>query len=273
VIFSFSAVFELDTWRLLRLEAHDAFTNMAIDEAVLNARVEGSVPDTLRFYRWKPSAVSVGKFQQVEKEVQIENCRLLDVDIVRRITGGGTVYHDADNEITYSVVAGKDGLKAKDIADVYAKVYSGLVETLRIFGVTADFGEGSAKTCPNLTINDRKISGSAQCHKRSVVLQHGTILVKVDFEKMFTCLRVPWAESCMQVARVAKSRITSLQDELGKSILQDEMCEALIEGFQRALDIKLVTGELTGHERAFAERLRRQKYSSDDWIFQGRSGD
>lgn len=255
----------MGSWRLLKLETHDAFTNMAIDEAILNARMEGLVPDTLRFYRWKPSAVSIGKFQRVENEVQLENCKQRGVDVVRRITGGGTVYHDSEDEITYSVVANKESLEADDIADVYARIYSGLTGALGVLGVTADFNEGNSRACPNLTANGRKISGSAQCHKRGVVLQHGTILAKVNLERMFTYLRVPWARSCMQVVSVARHKITSLYDELGRNVSTAEVNHALIEGFQKALNIELVNGELTLYERELAERLCKQKYANDDW--------
>jgi lipoate-protein ligase A len=239
--------------------------NMAIDEAILDARIEGLTTDTLRFYRWEPSAVSIGKFQKAENEVQLENCTERGIDVVRRITGGGTVYHDAEDEITYSVIASKESLKANDIADVYARIYTGLTEALGILGVTADFNEGNEKACPNLTVNGKKISGSAQCHKRGVVLQHGTILAKVNLKKMFTYLRVPWAKSCMQVVSVARHKITSIYNELGKSVSEAEMNHALVEGFQRALGIELVDGELTPHERELAERLCRQKYASTDW--------
>lgn len=271
LIFPFWTVFTLNTWRLLRLETHDAFMNMAIDEAILTARIEGHITDTLRFFRWKPSAVSIGKFQKVQNEVQLENCKQRGIDVVRRITGGGTVYHDAMDEITYSVVASKENLKADDIADVYERIYTGLTEALRILGVTADFNEGSAKACPNLTVKSRKISGSAQCHKRGVVLQHGTILANVNLEKMFTYLRVPWAESCMQVVSVARRKLTSLYDELGKTVSPAELIRALREGFEQALDIRVVSGELTPRERELAERLCEQKYATADWNLQCRS--
>lgn len=243
--------------------------NMAIDEAIMNASIEGLNTDTLRFYRWRPSAVSIGKFQRVENEVHLENCKEGGVDVVRRITGGGTVYHDAEDEITYSVVANRESLKANDIADVYARICTGLTEALRLLGVAADFNEGSAKACPNLTVKGKKISGSAQCHKRGVVLQHGTILAKVNLEKMFTYLRVPWAKSCMQVVSVARNRITSLHDELGKNVSTAELNHALIEGFQKGLDIKLVNGGLTPHELELAERLCRLKYGAGDWNLRG----
>ena len=244
--------------------------NMAIDEAILNVRVEGHVSNTLRFYRWKPSAVSIGKFQTVENEVRLENCRQAGVEVVRRMTGGGTVYHDTENEITYSLIAGKESLEARGIIDVYERIYGGLTRALRILGVAADFNEGSAKTCPNLTVKGRKISGSAQCHRQGVVLQHGTILANVNLEKMFIYLRVPWAEICMQVVSVAKRKITSLNDELGKNISQPELVRALREGFGQALGVKIDEQVLTSREREIAEKLREQKYSTNAWNLHGR---
>ncbi|MEM3665795.1 MAG: lipoate--protein ligase family protein, partial [Candidatus Bathyarchaeia archaeon] len=176
----------MGNWRLLKIETSRAYMNMAIDEAILNARIKELVPNTVRFYQWRPSAVSVGKFQNIESEVHLENCLKHGVDVVRRITGGGTVYHDAESEITYSLVAGKEDLDARDITEVYAKIYTGIVKALNILGLNADFNEGSPRACPNLTINGKKISGSAQCHKAGIVLQHGTMLVDVNLEKMFT---------------------------------------------------------------------------------------
>ncbi|MBS7637034.1 lipoate--protein ligase family protein [Candidatus Bathyarchaeota archaeon] len=257
-------------WRLLKLEKHNAYTNMAIDEAILEARIKGLAPNTVRFYRWKPSAVSIGRFQKMENEVYLENCRRHGVDVVRRITGGGTVYHDADGEITYSVVASKEDLNAKDITEVYVKVYAGIVEALKILGLKADFNEGDARACPNLTIGGKKISGSAQCHKSDVVLQHGTILVDVNLEKMFTFLRVPWAKTCMEVVDVAKNKITSINAELGKETQHATVHKALIEGFQKALNTKLENGDLTRYEKELAEKLRREKYATTEWNVHGK---
>lgn len=257
-------------WRLLKFETHNAYMNMAIDEAILEARIRGSAPNTIRFYRWKPSAVSIGRFQRIEDEVYLENCQGHGVDVVRRITGGGTVYHDVDGEITYSVVASKEDLNAKDITEVYAKIYAGIVEALRILGLKADFSEGDARACPNLTINGKKISGSAQCHKSNVVLQHGTILVDVNLEKMFTSIRVPWAKTCMEVIGIAKNKITSIKAELGKEVPHVMVHEALIEGFQKALKTTLEKGDLTKYEGELAEKLCREKYATAEWNIYGK---
>jgi len=261
----------MDAWRLMTLETHNAFMNMAIDEAILRARTENLVLNTLRFYRWKPSAVSVGKFQSAENEVHLDNCKNYGVDVVRRITGGGAVYHDAEGEITYSVVASKKRLRVESITDVYAKIYAGMAEALKILGINADFNEGNAKSCPNLTVYGKKISGSAQSHKRGVVLQHGTFLIDIELEKMFTFLRVPWAKTRVEVVNVAKHKITSIKKELGKDISIKEVERALIQGFRRTLDIELVNNELTLYERELAEKLCEQKYATNDWNFHSRS--
>jgi len=259
----------MNAWRLLKLEAYNAFMNMAIDEAVLKARIKNLVPNTLRFYRWKPSAVSIGRFQKIENEVQLDNCRKHGVDFVRRITGGGTVYHDAEGEITYSVAANKKDLKATDITAVYAKIYSGLAEALKILGIEADFYKGDVRNCPNLMVKDRKISGSSQSHKQGIVLQHGTLLVDVDLEKMFTFLRVPWAKTCMEVVNVAKGKITSIKKELERDISTEEVKKVLIQGFQKILNARLVEGELTPFEGELATKLCKEKYAADEWNFHG----
>jgi len=260
----------LSAWRLLRLETNDAFTNMAVDEAIMTAQIAGLVPNTLRFYRWKPSAVSIGRFQDVFKEVNIENCRRYGVDIVRRISGGGAVYHDHDGEITYSVIVNEKDLGSLDVVSAYNAICDGLIEAAKILGIRADFHPGDPKHCPNITINGRKISGSAQHHRRGVLLQHGTFLVDVDLEKMFMFLKVPWAKTLMDVLTIAQKRLTSIEGELGSGVSTEDAYHALVRGFEKVLKIQLVKGELTSYEQTLAEKLRKGKFATEDWNLKGR---
>jgi len=244
---------------------------MAIDEAVLLARTRNLVPNTIRLYRWNPSAVSVGRFQDVQKEVRLEHCIADSVDVVRRITGGGTVYHDANDEITYSIVARKQDLGTQDINEVYNKIYAGFARGVEILGVKADFNRGNEKACPNLSVKGRKISGSAQAHKKGVVLQHGTLLLEVNFNKMFRLLRVPWANTTKQVVSVAKKKITSLEIELGRRVDINDVTEAFTKGFETALNIQLETRRLSTFESGLSVRLQRAKYNTEDWTTLGKS--
>jgi lipoate-protein ligase A len=261
----------MNAWRLLKLETYDGFMNMAIDEAILRARISERVPNTLRLYRWDPSAVSIGKFQNLQKEVYLENCQRLGVDVVRRISGGGAVYHDAEDEVTYGLIARAEDLGVTDVVSVYARIYAGVADALRILGIIADFNEGDAKNCPNLTVKGRKISGSAQAHKSGIILQHGTLLLNVDLERMFTLLRVPWAKTRMEVVGVAKNKHTSIKDELGHSVSKETASNALFEGFKNAFGVQLADGKLTAFERQLTETLRREKYATDDWNSHGKS--
>jgi lipoate-protein ligase A len=261
----------MNSLRLLKLETHNAYMNMAIDEAILTARTINQAPNTLRLYQWQPSAVSIGKNQNPENEVYLENCRKLGVSVVRRISGGGTVLHDSQGEVTYSLTANSRELGVRDITGFYAKVSSGIKDALRLLGITADYNLGDTKNCPNLTVHGRKISGSSQTQKREIILQHGTLLLDVDLEKMFTLIRVPWAKTCMEVADIAKSRITSVKNELGHAVSPETAANALANGFRNALAAQMVDGELTSYEQELATKLLRDKYATDDWNLHGKS--
>jgi lipoate-protein ligase A len=260
----------METWRLIPLETHNAFMNMAIDEAILTARVANRVPNTLRLYRWQPSAVSIGKNQNPHNELYVDNCRRIGIDIVRRISGGGTVFHSATDEVTYSVIAQTSNI-AKDIPATYQHIYAAITDALRLLGIPADYNTGDIKNCPNLTVNGKKISGSAQTIRKGTVLQHGTLLLNVNFTEMFTALRVPWATNCMQVATIAKRKITSIHETLGHAISPETANNALIAGFKNAFSIQLATSELTPYERELAETLCKEKYATDQWNFNGKA--
>jgi len=261
----------MTVWRLLKLEVNDAFTNMAIDEAIVTARIKDLVPNTLRFYKWKPSAVSVGRFQDVSKEIQIENCRQKGVDIVRRITGGGTVYHDSQGEITYSIIAKEKDFGTTDVFLAYNTICKGLIEAAKILGVKADFNPGDPKNCPNIAIHGKKISGSAQFHKGGVLLQHGTFLLEADLEKMYTFLLVPWAKTITDVVCVVRERLTSITNELGKKVYTREAYQALVKGFEKALNVQLREEVLTTYEQNLVQQLRREKFLTEEWNLRGKT--
>ena len=260
----------MDTWRLLPLETNSAFMNMAIDEAILNARVAGQIPNTLRFYRWKPSSVSIGKNQNPENEVYLDACKKLGVNVVRRISGGGAVYHDFEGEVTYSVVAKTFDLGTADITTAYHKIYEAITDGLRLLGVPADFSGGDAKNCPNLTVSGKKISGSSQTITRGVVLQHGTILRSLDLPKMFKLLKLKDI-SCSVAADIGKRKITSIQNELGHKTNPDTISNALIQGFKAILKIQLESSELSQTEKETADTLCKEKYGSKEWNFSGKT--
>ena len=125
-------------WRVIGLETHNAYFNMAADQAIMESVSRDESRPTIRFYRWKPSAVSIGCFQSMKDEVDIERCRELGVDRVRRRTGGGAVFHDTNGEITYSVIT-KEADMPKGIHESYRRISSWIISGLKAVGIDAAY--------------------------------------------------------------------------------------------------------------------------------------
>ena len=243
-------------WRVIPLHVTDAYMAMGIDEAVLEAVANGMQP-TLRFWRWNPSAVSIGSFQSIEDEVNLERCSELGVDIVRRITGGGAVYHDFDGEITYSI-AGRLEIFPKDIRESYRLICGWIIDGLKNLGIEAQFVPVN-----DIVVNGKKISGNAQTRRRGVLLQHGTILCDLDVRKMFSLLKVSQEKISDKMIKSVEERVTKLLN-FG-SFSMEEVYRALLKGFTHGKEFEI--GQLTQTELGRAKELAETKYRSHEWNF------
>ncbi|MHA2358958.1 MAG: lipoate--protein ligase family protein [Candidatus Thorarchaeota archaeon] len=253
----------MDEFRFIDLETHDAYTNMAIDEAIMLAMKQGNAPPTLRLYRWNPSAVSIGTFQSMTDEVDVEFCKTNGIDYIRRITGGGAVFHDYEGEVTYSIIMPKDHrLSRSDILESYRLLCGGIVNALNHLGIVSEF-----KPINDVNAGGKKVSGNAMTRRHGCVLQHGTTLLDLDVTLMFTILKVPQEKISDKMISDVKERVTSIRDLLNRDVQINELKESLILGFSKALDIDLVSGSLSEDEQEAASKLAREKYAADEWNF------
>ena len=252
-----------EDWRVLGLDVYDAYMNMAIDEALCILRSEGRSPNTIRFYRWNPSAVSIGYFQLLEQEVNIQACQALGVDIVRRMTGGGAVYHSYEGEITYSLIADQRlPIIPTDILHSYDFLCGGVVMALKELGIDAEF-----KPINDIVVKGKKISGNAQTRRRNVVVQHGTILLDTDIKTMFTVLKVSKEKISDKLIQSAEDRVTTIRRELCRDVSFQEVTDVLIASFKRVLDVEAYPDTLSEEETNLAIKLREAKYGTKEWIF------
>jgi len=253
----------VEVWRLLDTGLHDAFYNMALDEAIAVAKSKNLVPNTLRFFRWEPSAVSIGYFQSMEEEVDIAACDQRGVGYVRRRTGGGAVYHDRDGELTYSLIMNEDHrLISRDFQQTYEVLCSGLVSGLGLLGIPAEF-----KPINDIVVEGRKMSGNAQTRGMNVVHQHGTILREVDPSLMFMVLKVPSEKIRDKLIKSVEERVTSIDKFLRREVGFEELKAALTRGFEGSFKVKLELGQTLKFEEELAEKLRAEKYASKEWNF------
>lgn len=248
-----------EQWRLLQTKNINAYSNMAIDRAVMVANKEHNLPPTVRFYSWDPPAISIGYFQSLREEVDLEQCKRFGVDYVRRITGGGAVFHES--ELTYSIVIPENHSQIpKNIIESYSRICGALIKGLQHLGI-----ESSYAPINDIIVDGKKISGNAQTRKIGTVLQHGTILTDVDVNKMFSILRVPNEKIKDKLISDIKERVTSIKHITGHMISFKELVKAMKKGFEKEFGIDLVDGTLTKTEEQYAEEFHNQCFSTDKW--------
>lgn len=243
----------MTTWRLIPTETRPAELNMGLDEAVTDAVAAGDSPPTLRLYRWDPAAVSIGRFQSLHDEVDVEECSRRGVDVVRRITGGGAVYHGY--EITYSVAAPlaevPDG-----VTESYREICSRLVAALETLGVDAAF-----EPVNDVTANGRKVSGSAQTRRGDALLQHGTVIHELDVREMFSFLTPREEKLGDKAVAAVEDRVTSVTRESGASLAELE--SALSDGLTAGRECE--EAGFTDDELSRAAELAEEKYATEGW--------
>ncbi|MFQ6080674.1 MAG: biotin/lipoate A/B protein ligase family protein [Candidatus Bathyarchaeia archaeon] len=252
----------VEEWRLLDSGCVDIYTALAIDEATTSLVGDCKLPNTIRFAQVKPPAVTVGYFQSVEQEINIDLCRKLGIDIARRLVAGGAVYEDYRGEITYSIsLKFPDPKVPLDIQKSYEVLSRGVVLGLRKLGVDAGFAPIN-----DLVVHGKKIGGVGQSRFRNALLQEGSVLL-ADVENMFKVLKIPQEKIKYKGIKSVKERITVLYRECKKEVSVEEVKKSLKEGFEEALGIQLVKGEVTDREWDMARKLLQEKYATKEWIF------
>jgi lipoyl(octanoyl) transferase len=266
-------------WRFIDFQRFSAFENMAVDEAIFKETVKNKRLPTIRFYGWRPAAVSIGYFQDLEKEVNIDQCRTAGVDIVRRLSGGKAVFHC--HEVTYSVIAcSEEKSFPSDILGTYKIISNCIARGLAHLGIKAVLAETGRnwhntdfKSCcfslpskNELLVAGRKICGSAQMRASGGFLQHGSILM--DFDPVKTAAFLLPMRTPAQLQKLKKS-VAAINEEIAAPIDENEVCSSLKKGFIAALGINILEGTLTPDEEELASNLI-QKYANLSWNREGK---
>ena len=241
-------------WRFIPLETVSAAWTMALEETLVEGVASGG-PPTARFWGWEPSAATIGRFQDVEQEVDLQFCHDNGIDVVRRMSGGGAVFHQLGGEFAFSVTAPEE-MFPRDLVLAYKEILGGVIAGLGSMGL-----EAWIKDDNNILVGDLKVSGNSQRRSRGVVQVHGTLLFYVDEEVMFSVLR---ARPGMETGRATPSKhhpVTSLSElcDVKFSEAYGAIRDALLEGTPY-IATSWTEGELTR-----AEDLVRTKYGTDHW--------
>lgn len=260
----------MEEWFLLDTGESSPEYNMALDEALLSFSFKNNTP-ILRFYKWNPPTLSIGYFQKAEINVEFQELSKRGFGFVRRPTGGRAVLHD--KEITYSVaVPLEHSLLQFSIIDSYDLLCKPIVKALNNLGIFAYLSADNdtevnspscfaAPTFKDIKVNGKKLVGSAQMRDKRGLLQHGSILINVNIEDIFSILKTNGDKNIL--INLGKRKITSLMDE-GFKDSDEKLKGEIIKAFRDAFDIdfKVVEPSEIG---SFSEYVL--KYSSNEWNY------
>ena len=273
-------------WRFLDTGHDNCHSNMAIDEAMFFEYASGNIPPTLRIYSWNPPALSLGHVQDPKRELNLSNCQKEDISFVRRITGGGVIFHH--NELTYSIVCSLDDIKAQDrsVRGVYRRLSSFLIEAYAELGLLAQYSIDHAKTnnlpvpsnetlaqrrdhfcfasneLYDIVINGKKLGGNAQRRKKNLIFQHGSIPLKLDLKEAISFMQI--------IPPALENKVSSLNKLLNRDIQFDEFKGVIQKAFQETFSTTLSKGSLTNKEIKLAEKLKQNKYTKSKWNLYGK---
>ncbi|WP_216831727.1 lipoate--protein ligase family protein [Alkalihalobacterium elongatum] len=273
-----------ETWRFIDSGFSSPAYNMALDEALLNWHSEGKIPPTIRFYGWDPATLSIGYFQKVEKEINMDAVKKYGLGFVRRPTGGRGVLHD--KELTYSVIVSEAHAEMpKTVTEAYRVISQGLLEGFKELGLDTYFAipktqqEKDAIRNPRsavcfdapswyeLVVEGRKVAGSAQTRQKGVILQHGSIILDIDEDQLFDLFKYPSDRVRDRLQKNFKNKAVAINELRDVPVSYEEAKDAFKKGFELGLNIKLEPYTLTEEERKMVQKIAVERYANDSWNY------
>lgn len=272
-----------EIWNFINTGSKNPYYNMAMDEALLNFVSRGEIDSVIRFYTWNPATLSIGYFQRLQKEIDIDKVKEKGYGLVRRQTGGRGVLHD--KELTYSVIVPESHPNMPStVTEAYKIISQGLLEGFKNLGFETYFAIPRSKEerdklkqprssvcfdAPSwyeLVVEGRKIAGSAQTRQKGVILQHGSILQDIDIDDLFDMFKFKNERLKAKMKENFVQKAVAINDISNQHITLNEMENAFEAGFKKGLNIDFKPLELTEKQLEEVQELE-DKYRSEAWMY------
>jgi len=269
-------------WRFVNTGNAEAAFNMALDEALLVVHEAYATLPTLRIYGWCQPTLSLGYAQNARQEVDLDACQAQGITVVRRPTGGRAVLHD--REVTYSVVMPLLADGQSSITEYYRRIGMALATALQSLSIPVHLARpkvrpaaGRTPASPacfaalsryELSAAGKKIVGSAQKRAQRAVLQHGSIPLWMDRQRLFQCLRLS-AERREELVQEAYTTMAAVNEIAPAPVTLPAVQDALRQSFSATFGVELVEMPIAPEEWRLAQHLQATKYTTDTWNLDG----
>ena len=228
----------MENWRVIDTGLRPAAQNIALNRALLEARQAEEIPSTLRFLRFTPSAL-LGYHQSAEQELNLDYCRAKQIEIQRRITGGGAIYFD-ETQIGWELYLHKRDVGTADMQAISRRICHAAATAISALGVDARYRPRN-----DIEVDGRKISGTGGAFDGDALLFQGTLLIDFDVEKMLRVLRISAEKLSDKAIATARERVANLRELLGRAPDPAQVRRNITEAFESEFDVEFGEGDLT----------------------------
>jgi len=263
-------------WRLLITPPARGAWNMAVDEAILEYIGRNESRPTLRLYAWDPACLSLGHAQPFS-DVDVNRLKARGWEVVRRATGGRAILHT--DELTYSVIAPNDEPRVSGtVLESYNRLAQALLVAIKELELAVEMKEGKAdgNGTPNpicfevpstyeITVDGKKLIGSAQARKKEGVLQHGSLPLTGNLARICQALVFESELAREEASKRLLTRAATVEAASGRAVSWEMAAQAFIHGFESQLGLSLKRGELSESESKRADELVKEKYNHPSW--------
>jgi lipoate-protein ligase A len=243
-------------WQLIHTGPQAPALHMALDEVLTHEVGAGRRPPTLRVWEWGGPAVVIGRFQSLRNEVDAEAAHRHGIEVVRRVSGGGAMFIEPGNTITWSIYAPLSLIKGMSFQDAYAHMDAWTLRALDGLGIIAWY-----QPLNDITSEGGKIAGAAQAHRGGAVLHHVTMAYDIDAAKMLQVLRIGREKLSDKGTQSAAKRVDPLRSQTG--LPRTRIIEHMIATFRQLHGLREDT--LRPDELVQAQALAQSKFASPTW--------
>jgi lipoate-protein ligase A len=256
----------LETWRLLDLGPIDPLETQTIYDMIAQGITEGESENTLVICWPAKPLVSLGYFQEIDKDIDLEFCQKNDIFVTRRVIGGGGVYLD-EGQMFYQLISRIDSpTTPRGIDAYYRKFLQAPVQAYRNLGIDAEF-----KPVNDIQAGGKKVSGNGAGDVGDARILTGNLIFDFNFDMMVKVLRVPDEKFRDKIAKSLRERMSTILLETGGIPDRNEVKKDLVRLYEETLDIELKLGHLSDWEKSRMAQMRG-RYLSDEWLHWRRGG-
>jgi lipoate---protein ligase len=254
----------MNEWRLITDDGVSASFGLAADECLAHRVGTGASQPTLRLYTYRSHCALVGRFQNIDNEINRAYCEANGIPLNRRPTGGGAIIMGQDQLGIALCIPGREEDSYRRARELMVHFSAGIICGLEPLGIRAAFWGKN-----DIEIHHRKVAGLGVYRApEGGLLFHASLLVDLDIALMLHVLKTPFEKITDKAIATVADRVTTIRRETGSPVAPDDIRASIAAGYRRAFGVALVPGDLLPDELEAIDALENSKYLTPEWVHQ-----